>query len=201
MAPNLERREKSEQIVLRRRTLKLNAGHWHTASILDIRGNDWMTHFNGEGIVRMREKLAKLESRHERDLLHRFPPLLVVFSFQTFSEFISYAIFFFKKHLFRKSRARSHIKQKFLTAAKCFAGGQNSFGFIICLNTDIFIVVNSTFYRNYCEKNPWKAKTDFIDFVRMQNNALPRTILYIVLCSVSLQTPWVMYGALPLAKI
>ena len=54
-----------------------------------------MTHFNGEGIVRMREKLAKLESRQERDLLHRFPPLLVVFSFQTFSEFISYAIFFF----------------------------------------------------------------------------------------------------------
>ena len=152
MAPNLERREKSEQIVLRRRTLKLNAGHWHTASILDIRGNDWMTHFNGEGIVRMREELAKLESRQERDLLHRFPPLLVVFSFQTFSEFISYAIFFFKKHLFRKSRARSHIKQKFLTVAKCFADGQNSFGFIICLNTDIFIVVNSTFYRNYCEK-------------------------------------------------
>ena len=99
-----------------------------------------MTHFNGEGIVRMREKLAKLESRQERDLLHRFPPLLVLFSFQTFSEFISYAIFFFKKHLFRKSRARSHIKQKFLTVAKCFAGGQNSFGFIICLNTDIFIV-------------------------------------------------------------
>ena len=55
-----------------------------------------MTHFNGEGIVRMREKLAKLESRQERDLLHRFPPLLVVFSFQTFSEFISYAIFFLK---------------------------------------------------------------------------------------------------------
>ena len=27
MAPNLERREKSVQIVLRRRTLKLNAGH------------------------------------------------------------------------------------------------------------------------------------------------------------------------------
>lgn len=33
-----------------------------------------MTHFNGEGIVRMREELAKLESRQERDLLHRFPP-------------------------------------------------------------------------------------------------------------------------------
>ena len=58
-----------------------------------------MTHFNGEGIVRMREKLAKLESRQERDLLHRFPPLLVVFSFQTFSEFISYAIFFKKAHV------------------------------------------------------------------------------------------------------
>ena len=45
--------------------------------------------------------------------------------------------------MFRKSSARSHIKQKFLTVAKCFAGGQTSFGFIICLYTDIFIDVNS----------------------------------------------------------
>ena len=40
MAPSFERREKSVQIILRRRTLKLNAGHGHTVSILDIRGND-----------------------------------------------------------------------------------------------------------------------------------------------------------------
>ena len=56
-----------------------------------------MTHFNGEGIAAMREKLAELESRQERDLLHRFPPLLVVFSFQTFSEFIGFAFFLKKK--------------------------------------------------------------------------------------------------------
>ena len=61
-------------------------------------------------------------------------------------------LFFQKKHMFRKFSARSHIKQKFLTVAKCFAGGQTSFGFIICLYTDIFIAVNSTFYRNYCKK-------------------------------------------------
>ena len=57
-----------------------------------------MTHFNEKGKVGMREKLGKLlESREERDLLHCLPPPLVVFSLQTFSKFISLAIFFKKK--------------------------------------------------------------------------------------------------------
>lgn len=45
-----------------------------------------MTHFNEKGKIGMREKLAKLESREERDLLHCLPPPLVVFSLQTFSK-------------------------------------------------------------------------------------------------------------------
>ena len=56
-----------------------------------------MPHFNGEGTVGIREKLAEQGSREERDFLHCLPLPLVVFSLQTFSEFIRFAIFFKKK--------------------------------------------------------------------------------------------------------
>lgn len=56
-----------------------------------------MPHFNGEGTVGVREKLAEQGSREERDLLHCLPLPLVVFSLQTFSEFIRFAIFLKKK--------------------------------------------------------------------------------------------------------
>ena len=83
-----------------------------------------MTHFNEKGKIGMREKLAKLESREERDLLHCLPPPLVVFSLQTFSKPLVLP-FFLKRHTFRKSSARSHIKQTFLAVARSFAGGVN----------------------------------------------------------------------------
>ena len=85
-----------------------------------------MPHFNGEGTVGIREKLAEQGSREEGDLLHCLPLPLVVFSLQTFSEFIRFAIFFFffkkRKHTSRDSSARSHLKQTFLMVARCFAG-------------------------------------------------------------------------------
>ena len=73
-----------------------------------------MTHFNEKGKVGMREKLGKLqESREERDLLHCLPPPLVVFSLQTFSKFISFAIFFWKKESTRSENpVHDHTSNK-----------------------------------------------------------------------------------------
>ena len=70
-----------------------------------------MTHFNGEGIVGMGEKLANLESREERDLLHCLPSPLVVFSLQTFFKFISFAIFF-KKSTRSENLVHDHTSNK-----------------------------------------------------------------------------------------